>query len=320
MKLLIIANPAAQLFPQSDSTLDVLREALRRDHTIYWATDLDIGLDHEKTIVTPQKVLECKEESLPSFEEKAKTPFCITEFDQVWIRKNPPFDSGYMTLCWLLQSYEDKVTFLSKPSLLLRMHEKFIPFLMVNEGFLKPEQLIPTRMTFSSTEFLSQSSKSNIPTPEIDVITKPWLGFGGDGVKRWNSYDQALAFTHQKDERTLIQPFIPEVQSYGDRRVFFLKGKYQGDFIRLPKKNSILSNLAQGGTAKLSKLSEKEQLICDQLEKYLDKHKVFFVGADILAERLSEVNITSPTGFVALKELGGTNLAKKYLDLAETLE
>ena len=112
----------------------------------------------------------------------------------------------------------------------------------------------------------------------------------------------------------MVQKFLPQVEQ-GDKRVFIINGKVCGAIRRIPKKNSILSNLSQGGKAVSTKLNYKENRISKIIAKDLLKNKIYFAGIDFVAGYLiGDINVTSPTGLPQYKQLTGTNLAKVFWD------
>jgi glutathione synthase len=101
--------------------------------------------------------------------------------------------------------------------------------------------------------------------------------------------------------------------SKGDKRVFIIKGKIVGAISRVPKKGSILSNMSKGAHAKLIKLTNKEVKASKAIGKLLIKNKIYFAGIDFVQEKLiGDINVTSPTGLAAYKNLSGVNLAKTF--------
>ena len=116
----------------------------------------------------------------------------------------------------------------------------------------------------------------------------------------------------KKNNHLFFQKFLPEV-SRGDKRVFIIKGKIVGAISRVPKKGSILSNMSKGAYAKLTKLTNKERKASRAIGKLLVKNKIYFAGIDFIQEKLiGDINVTSPTGLAAYRDLSGINLAKTF--------
>ena len=108
----------------------------------------------------------------------------------------------------------------------------------------------------------------------------------------------------------VVQEFLDGV-IYGDKRVILIDGKPEGVINRIPKKGEFKANLHLGGQAKQTTLTKKEKKICMEIKKTLKKEKLFFVGIDLINEKLTEINVTSPTGIVQILNLSGIDLAKK---------
>jgi len=241
-RFLIISDPHEKLLPKSDTGFSMLREALRRGHEVFWACSGDLKYQNSSKdsglAVSAERVISCAANSLPSVEPNREL-LPLSNFNGVWIRKEPPFDGSYLSMCWLLALEEKAVQIVNAPSVLMRYHEKLIPFDAVRAGFLKADEVVPSFFSLGDVSVKNISFlKSNSA-----CITKPLLGHGGVGVKKWDSLDEIG--TLPKD--TVLQPFIPEILKTGDRRVFFLNGKQVGDFVRMPEKGSIMSNLSRGG-------------------------------------------------------------------------
>jgi glutathione synthase len=305
MQFLIIGDPLRSLKAKSDTSLALVREALLRTHTVHWCTHEDLTLWDGRVLARVDEITGCAEGSLPAIETVSETQ-PLNSYDGVWIRKDPPFDQSYFSLCWLLALEENNVPFVNKPSLLLRYHEKMLPLEAVEKGFLKPEEIIPT--------FLPTGRRLMVPAefPKGECVTKPWLGHGGEGVRKLES-------PKSPEPYWFLQPFQKDVTRTGDRRIFILNGEVIGSFARIPAEGDIRANLAAGGHGVFGEMNRKEAALADRLGDFLKDLGIVFAGADMIGEKISEVNITSPTGFQTYHELGGRRLAPLYLNFCEEL-
>lgn len=305
MNFLIIADPLRSLKAKTDTTLALVREAVMRTHTVHWCTHEDLTLWDGRIFARVDEITGCADNSLPVIEQVKETQ-ALNSYDGIWVRKDPPFDSSYLSLCWLLALEEKNVPFLNKPSLLLRYHEKMLPLEAVERGFLRAEEIIPT--------FLPTGRRLSVPAefPQGECVTKPWLGHGGEGVRKLES-------PRTPEPYHFLQPLQKEVTRTGDRRIFILNGEVIGSFARMPAEGDIRANLAAGGHGVMRDMNKKEAELADRLGDFLKEIGVDFAGADMIGEKISEVNITSPTGFQTFYELGGRRLAPLYLDYAEAL-
>lgn len=305
MNFLIIGDPIRNLKPKTDTSLAMVREAIQRAHEVHWCTHEDLVLWEGRVHARVDQITGCAENSHP-VTENLKELQAINSYDGVWIRKDPPFDQGYLSLCWMLALEEKNVPMLNPPSVLLRYHEKMLPLEAVEAGFLRDTEVVPT--------FMPTGRRLNVPEnfPKGESVTKPWFGHGGKGVERHEAPRTPEPFH-------FLQPLQKEVTRTGDRRIFLLNGDVIGSFVRMPAAGEIKSNIAAGGHGVLKEMSKKEEDIADRLGSFLKEKGIVFAGADMMAEKISEVNITSPTGFQTLHEIGGRRLAPAYLDYAETL-
>ncbi len=309
MKILFIADPPDRLKPKGDSTLELLRVALAKKHECYWAREIDVEYFENKVIVHSKKVVDCKEEETAQLAEQSFQS--MKHFKAVFIRKDPPFDPSYVRLCWLLKLASKETYFFNHPDVLLRFHEKLVPLEALAQGYFAKSDIIPTYIgnLAGATAFINQFKTDSF-------VTKPFLGFGGSDVQKFSKNELLNSYSGIKEstqKEIIIQPYIPEVLE-GDRRVFLLNGKVVGHFMRIPKAGDFISNLAQGGTAASKPLSKKEVAVLSKVGKFLSKNKIDFAGIDLIGAKVSEINITSPTGMLAIKKLEGIHIAEKVID------
>ena len=308
---LFVADPAQGLNPGTDTTLYMLREALRRSWRCFWTTPQDVywrgggveALAREVRSCAPQALADLKEPEILELNGGA---------DVVFVRQEPPVDADYISLCWLLAGYENRVRMINPASLLIRYHEKMLPMDGVAGGRLDADDILPTcvsRETERFIEFVKELESDRI-------VIKPWLGYGGREIRRMDKKE----FLNDPEGvltgggRWMIQPYDPEVEKTGDRRGFFFNGKYYGSVGRMPKPGGFIANFAQGGSAADQRLSQKEEVLIKKMERWLKTTGIVFAGSDFIGGRLSEVNITCPTGFAAYEKLYGENPARALFD------
>ena len=118
----------------------------------------------------------------------------------------------------------------------------------------------------------------------------------------------------------MAQTFLPEVKK-GDKRVFIINGRVKGAIKRIPSKNSILSNLSQGGNAFKTILNSRELKVSNHVAKKLKQQNIFFAGIDLVSNYLiGDINVTSPTGLKNHYDLTGVNLAVDFWNTLEKLK
>lgn len=307
LKIFFVADPIDKLNPHSDTSLCILREALERGHDAFWVDHQSIGLSHTEVVLEASKCQLFKKGGLPKLRKKES--LLGNSFHVGLIRKDPPFNEDYLKLCWLLSLIEKKVFFINRPSLLLRYHEKLLPLEAYAQGYLLNQDLIPT---FLGNESGAKSFLKSLKTNQ--VVSKPFLGHGGRGIKLQNK--KVFLQSYQKNKPDLVQPFLKEV-SQEDRRVIVLGGKSVAQFVRIPPPGGFIANLAQGGQAESRPLSKKQLESIERACRFLKAQGFALAGLDLIGDKISEINVTSPTGFVSIEELTGVSLAQATLKLME---
>lgn len=309
MRFLFIADPVEKLKVKSDTSFAFLREALKQGHEVYWAIDRGVSAESHRVFIESSQILYCAPDGMPESTPAPMMP--IEKFDVVLIRKDPPFDMNYIQMCWVLMYAESKVYFMNRPSLLVRYHEKILPLEAVAQGFLREDDIIPTFFgNWNAAKRYFKEKKTE------KVIVKPFWGFGGSDI----TLLPISEFMKRTEEEgalrdQIVQPFLPEIV-HGDRRVFLLDGQVICDVVRVPKEGSIISNLAQGGSAVKREIGDKEMEALTRLGKFLKYAGIHLAGADVIGNKISECNITSPTGIRSIEMLEGKDFSEEIVRFA----
>ena len=154
-----------------------------------------------------------------------------------------------------------------------------------------------------------------------EIVVKPLYGNGGRGVFHIGKADPNLSalvemFNAHDREPFMAQKYLPEVAA-GDKRIVLVDGKATGAVNRVPKQGEIRSNLAVGGKSEKTGLTPREREICNAIGPELARRGLVFVGIDVIAGYMTEINVTSPTGIVAIDAYDGTNTAGIIWDAIE---
>jgi len=221
------------------------------------------------------------------------------DVDVVLMRQDPPFDLGYITATHLLERIQGETLVVNDPANVRNAPEK----LMVLDfaQFMPPTAL--TRSLGLSRHFLAEHG---------EIVIKPLHGFAGGSVFRIGPDGRNLAslmelFNRTYREQHVVQKFLPEIAE-GDKRIVLVDGEVAGAVNRVPGQGEIRSNLAVGGTAAKTELTAEEEEICAALAPELKRRGLLFVGIDVIGGRwLTEINVTSPTGIVAIDKFNGTD-------------
>jgi len=221
------------------------------------------------------------------------------DVDVVLMRQDPPFDLGYITATHLLERIRDETLVVNDPAAVRDAPEKL--WVLDFAEFMPPTAI--TRSLGVARKFLAEHG---------DIVVKPVHGFAGGSVFRIGPDGRNLAslielFNRSYREPHVLQQFIPEIAA-GDKRIVLVDGAIAGAVNRVPGEGEIRSNLAVGGKAAKTELTDREQEICAVLGPECRKRGLLFVGIDVIGGRwLTEINVTSPTGIVAIDSFNGSD-------------
>ena len=287
---------------KTDTTILLATEAQKRGYKVYYFRPEDLSFLNGKVIAF------CKHIKInnnkKNFYSILKTiNFNLEKSNVILIRNDPPFNSRYLYTTFLLDHISRKVKIINHPFAVRNVSEK-----MFSINFMK--YMPPTLISENQKEIKKFFKKQKT------VVVKPIDGFSGNNVILLKSFNAGkIGKLLKKNNHLFFQKFLPEV-SRGDKRVFIIKGKIVGAISRVPKKGSILSNMSKGARAKLTKLTNKERKASRAIGKLLVKNKIYFAGIDFIQEKLiGDINVTSPTGLAAYRDLSGINLAKTFWNI-----
>ena len=231
------------------------------------------------------------------------------ETDVVLMRQDPPFDLGYITATHLLERIAYKTLVVNDPAQVRNAPEKV--FVLDYPQFMPPT--LVTRSLDEARKFLAEHGA---------IVIKPLHGNGGKAIFKVESDGANLSalievFNMTWREPHMVQAFLPDVAK-GDKRIVLVDGEIAGAINRLPGEGEIRSNLAVGGSAEKTALTDKEREICAVLGPELKKRGLLFVGIDVIGGTwLTEINVTSPTGIVAIGTFDGTDVSGMIWDAIE---
>jgi len=226
----------------------------------------------------------------------------------VLMRQDPPFDMSYITACHILEYLKGRTLVLNDPEWVRSSPEKIIPL-----DF--PDLIPPTLISRDLSAIKAFRAEHG------DIILKPLYGNGGAGVFRVKPDDSNFSsivemFFGINREPIIAQAFLPNV-SAGDRRVILIDGDPVGVINRVPQPGETRSNMHVGGRAEAADLNQADRHICEVIGPVLRQRGLVLVGIDVIGDRLTEINVTSPTGVQELKRFSGVDAASLFWDAAE---
>jgi glutathione synthase len=232
-----------------------------------------------------------------------------SDIDVVLMRQDPPFHVGYITATHLLERIESETLVVNNPASVRNAPEKVM---VLDYRRYMPPTLI-TRSADEIRDFQKQHGA---------VVIKPLHGNGGKAIFRVPAEGDNLGalmevFNTTWPEPHMVQPFLPDVAK-GDKRIVLIDGEVTGAINRRPGEGEFRSNLAVGGSAEATELTARELEICAAMGPRLKELGLIFVGIDVIGGQwLTEINVTSPTGIIAIDSFNGTDTPGKIWDVIE---
>ena len=309
LRLAVQMDPLESINISGDSTFAIMLGAQQRGYKLYhylaedltWQDGRLYAGAHE---VTVQPI---------AGNHFRKGDFAILDLgkdvDVVLMRQDPPFDLGYITATHLLERIRDETLVVNDPAAVRNSPEKV--WVLDFARFMPPTMV--TRSVGAARHFLAEHG---------EVVIKPLHGNAGKAVFKIGRDGSNLEplmelFNATYREPHVLQAFLPEVAE-GDKRIVLIDGEVSGAINRRPKSGDIRSNLAAGGTAEASELTATEREICAALGPELKRRGLLFVGIDVIGGKwLTEINVTSPTGIVAIDKFNGTDTPGLIWDAIE---
>ena len=302
-------DPLDTINIEGDSTFALMLSAQARGHRLfhYAAEDLSWAEGRLWTMARPVEV-----QGKAGDHYRFGDPQLIDlgrDTDVVLMRQDPPFDLGYITATHLLERIQGETLVVNDPASVRNAPEKV--WVLDFARFMPPTAI--TRSVDVARKFLAEHG---------EIVVKPLHGNGGKAVFKVGRDGANLAslfemFNDAWREPHMIQAFLPSVGE-GDKRIVLVDGEVAGAINRVPGEGEFRSNLAVGGKAAQTELTPREQEICDALKPELKRRGLLFVGIDVIGgEWLTEINVTSPTGIVAIDKFNGTDTAGLIWDAIE---
>jgi glutathione synthase len=309
LKVAVQMDPIERIKIAGDSTFAMLLEAEKRGHALSYYTPDKLALSEGKVFASVQP-LNVRDKAGDHFTLGDAKRADLSAFDVILMRQDPPFDMNYITATHLLELLHPKTLVVNNPRSVRNAPEK----MFVMEF---PDLMPPTLITRDLEEIKAFRAKHK------DIVMKPLYGKGGESVFRLSPDDLNFGslydlFAVTFREQWVVQKFLPEVKD-GDKRIILVDGEFAGAVNRVPAEGDLRSNMVRGGSPKKTDLSSREREICERIGPELKKRGLLFTGIDVIAGWLTEINVTSPTGIRAIKNLGGPDVAAMLWDAIEKI-
>ncbi|MBN8772440.1 MAG: glutathione synthase [Thiobacillus sp.] len=308
MKLLFIVDPLAGLKPYKDSSVAMMRAAVARGHAVFAAEASQLHIA-SGIACTASVALEVRTDD-DWYRVTQSDVRALKDFDAVVMRTDPPVDTDYLLATHLLGIAEaNGAHVLNRPAALRDFNEKLA---ILNF----PQFVAPTLVAADAANigrFLAEHQ---------DIIVKPLTEMGGSGIFRLTQSDlnrnAILETLTQRGRRAIMaQRYLPEIKD-GDKRILLIDGEVvPWALARIPLAGETRGNLAAGGTARAQPLSMRDREIAETIAPWAKHHGIFLAGLDVIGDCLTEINVTSPTGFQEIAAQTGHDVAAQFIAAVE---
>ncbi len=307
LKIAVQMDPIQRINIKGDSTFALMLAAQKRGHTLAYYTPDRLALLDGRLFSTVE-ALTVRDQAGDHFTLGEPRRVAMSEFDVVLLRQDPPFDLAYITTTHFLERIHPKTLVVNDPTHVRNAPEK----IFVTEF---PDLMPPTLVSRDLAEIKAFRAAHG------DIVMKPLYGHGGGAVFRITRDDLNFGslfdmFTVTFREPWVIQKYLPAVKE-GDKRIVLVDGEFAGAVNRIPAADDLRSNMVRGGAAAATELTPREREICKRLGPALRERGLLLVGIDVIGDFITEINVTSPTGIRAIKNLGGPDIAAMVWDVIE---
>jgi glutathione synthase len=312
MSLLFVADPLEAFKTYKDTTFAMMREAARRGYGLIHCTPADLVWQRggRVTAVDAREFVLTGRDDDAWFDVRAQRDVELAATRAVLMRKDPPFDSEYFYATHLLQQAErEGARVFNKPAALRDHPEK----LAILEFAQWTAPTIVTRSMAAIRAFHDEHQ---------DIIVKPLDGMGGTGIFRVRADGMNLGAVvetlgHHGSVTLMVQRFVPEIVA-GDKRILIIDGAAVPYCLaRIPQGTEVRGNLAAGGKGVAQPLSDADQRIAAAIGPVLRERGLLLAGIDVIGDRLTEINVTSPTCFQEIAQQTGFDVARVFVDALE---
>jgi glutathione synthase len=312
MKLLFVADPLEGFKTYKDSTFAMMREAARRGHALMVCGPQDLMWQRGDRVTARVREITLTGDAHDWFAVKApeSSAVALADVGAVVMRKDPPFDSEYFYATHLLGQAEREGARVFNSPRALRDHPEKLAILEF------PQFIGPTLVTRDEREIKRFHAEHH------DVILKPLDGMGGMGIFRvgpdgLNLGSITETLNRGGAETVMVQRYLPEIVK-GDKRILIIGGvPVPHSLARIPQGSEIRGNLAVGGKGVAQPLSTRDREIAEALGPILAARGLLLIGLDVIGDCVTEINVTSPTGFQEITDQTGFDVARMFVDALE---
>ncbi|MEP7049148.1 MAG: glutathione synthase [Pseudomonadota bacterium] len=308
MRFLFVMDPAEIMTADKDTTFAFIRGAMARGHECLHSLPREVSNEGRDVFARARSVTVSN--TAPHVALGSDERLELSQLDAVFIRKDPPFDAAYLYLTQQLDMVKDRVLVMNDPRGIRDANEKLFAFQFAE---FMPRSLVSAERA-QIIEFVNLVGGT--------AVLKPLDGAGGSGVVVLSAGDRNVRslvdiMTMEGKRLAMVQQYQPEVRQ-GDKRVLLLDGEPLGAILRVPREDDVRANIHAGGRVQACDLTPRETELVRAVGPKLREYGLWFVGLDLIGEKLIEVNVTSPTGIQELGRHQGNHPEQNVIAWVET--
>lgn len=309
MKIGVVMDPISSINIKKDSTFEMIWQAQQLGWDVEYLEMNDLSIDNGVAFGDTRS-LKVMQSADNWFELGDSRRIKLGDLDAILMRKDPPFDMEFVYSTYILELAEQQgALVVNSPKALRDCNEKAYCAWF-------PQVCPDTIITRKSTDFRAFLAKHE------DIIVKPLDGMGGASIFRVQAGSPNVGviietLTHHESTYAMAQRYMPEIVD-GDKRILMVNGEPVPYVLaRLAAKGETRGNLAAGGRGVAQPISDSDRYIASIVGPELVKRNIMFAGLDVIGDKLTEINVTSPTCIKEINEAYDTNIA---LDLMRAIE
>ncbi|MET1218702.1 MAG: glutathione synthase [Glaciecola sp.] len=309
INVIVVMDPIATTKPHKDTSFAMCLEAQSRGHNIYYAELKDLYINNGQPRVTVQSLV-VRDQASDFYTLGEKQDRDLADFDVLLMRKDPPVDDQFIYATHIFELAEQRgLLVVNKAQALRDFNEKLFTSYF-------PDLIPPTLVTRCKNQIKAFHAEHK------DIICKPLDGMGGTSIFRVKEDANNLGvvsevLTHNGAKLAMFQAYLPAIKD-GDKRVLIVNGEVMPYCLaRLPQGTETRGNLAAGGVGRAQAISDSDRALAQSIAPKLLEHGILFVGLDVIGDRVTEINITSPTCVREIEAAFDINICAKLFDAIE---
>ena len=310
MNILFVADPLSSFKTYKDTTFAMMRELQRRGHRLAACEPQHLQWQSGQPVTALVRRIELTGQTDDWYRVTHQGREALRDFDAVLMRKDPPFDSEYFYATHLLEQAEREGARVFNSPRALRDHPEKL-------ALMEFAQHAPATLVTRSAEAIRHFHDEH-----KDIILKPLDGMGGMGIFRVGPDGMNLGSIIETLNRgghtsVMVQRYLPEIVD-GDKRLLLIGGQVAPFVLaRIPQGSEVRGNLAAGGKGVAQPLRDEDRAVAEAMAPELAARGLLLVGLDMIGNRVTEINVTSPTCFQEIQQQTGFDVAAMFVDALE---